>query len=102
MLNVNDSVIKYEKQISAVNNLEKKLQALDLEIIKHNSFELGAEWVIMYNSEELAKFMWNVPYMMQLSIGEKMVIDEDYLDSTMWLNCVNDTYEVLRKSKKKL
>jgi hypothetical protein len=102
MISLEDARDKYSEQIKSVNNFEQDLLALGYSIEKQDAFELGAEWKLSINSQQVGSFLWNVPHMLALEINGEKVVDEDYLRSqNLWQDALDDALAALTSAAKK-
>lgn len=90
-LDIDEAKDKYKDMISSAHKFEDDLVKSGFTINKDDGFELGESWSLFIDTELVAKFEWNVPSFITLSINDNLVVDEDYIkDATMWNEILNN------------
>jgi hypothetical protein len=101
--NIEDSQEKYKNQLSVINEFRKKLTELGFEIKSRDEFELGGEWEIYFSGQEVAEFMWNVPYYLsfipKISQKEQAFDIDNVKNIDDWQSIVNDVLVSVSSTK---
>lgn len=101
--NINDARAEYKDRIDAIDQFERAIRAMGYQITKHDEFELGAEWSISYDGKQVGSFMWNIPHMLKMEVGDQVFFNEDYLKSfALWKNVTDQCVQILKDKRNDL